>query len=81
MTQRELAQRSGVGLTPLKRFEATGGTTLNNLIALMRGLGLLTRVSELIPEPSALSPLELLDQARSHTQRLPKVSRATFRGA
>ena len=30
--------RSGIGLTPLKRFEKTGATTLRNLIALLRAL-------------------------------------------
>jgi transcriptional regulator with XRE-family HTH domain len=65
MTQRQLAERSGVGLTPLKRFEATGGITLNNLIAILRGLGLLNRITELVPEPISPSPLERLHSRAS----------------
>jgi len=70
ITQRELALKSGVGLTPLKRFEMTGGITLNNLIAILRGLGLLSRITDLVPGPSSPSPFELLEASRAHARRL-----------
>ena len=38
ITQVELARRSGIGLTPLKRFEKTGAITLRNLVAILRAL-------------------------------------------
>lgn len=60
MTQLELSRRSGIGLTPLKRFESTGGITLNNFIAILRALGLIERLSNLVPEPDTPSPMELL---------------------
>jgi transcriptional regulator with XRE-family HTH domain len=69
MTQAELAERSGVGLTPLKRFEKTGGITLANLIALLRGLDLLERLDGLIPKPDSPSPLEVLQAERSSLGR------------
>ena len=69
MTQEELVRRSGVGLTPLKRFERTGGITLNNLIGMLRAMGLLDRLEDLIPEPSAPSPLELLQASRKSAPR------------
>lgn len=71
MTQVELARKSGVGLTPLRRFERTGGTTLANLIAIFRGLDLLDRLEELVPDPDTPSPLEILaaEQARLQKQR------------
>src|SRR5476649_2592102 len=53
LTQAELARRGGVGITPLKRFEKTGGIGLNNLIGMLRALGLLDRLETLVPEPSA----------------------------
>lgn len=73
MTQRQVAVRSGIGLTPLKRFEATGGITLNNLIALLRAMGLLSRIHDLIPAPDSPSPLELLNRLRVQPARAPRL--------
>lgn len=79
MTQTELASRSGVGLTPLKRFEKTGGITLNNLVALLRALHLIDRLTELIPKPETPSPLELLeaDRAGVRRERAPRAKRTS----
>ncbi|WP_157648583.1 hypothetical protein [Thiobacillus denitrificans] len=74
MTQAELCRKSGVGLTPLKRFEKTGGTTLSNLVAIFRALDLLDRLEDLVPEPGSPGPLELLktDRAKTQRQRAPR---------
>jgi len=64
LSQRELSRRTGVGDTPIKRFEKTGGLGLNNFIALLRGLGLLDRLEDLVPDPSTPSPMELLEASR-----------------
>lgn len=81
LTQSALARKSGVGLTPLKRFEHTGGTTLLNLIAMLRGLDLLDRLEDLVPDPSTPGPLEILEaekaRLRKHErQRAPRGTRA-----
>lgn len=72
ITQQELSKKSGVGLTPLKRFERTGGTTLANFIAMLRGLDLLDRLEELIPDPETPSPLEILAAERARLQKQRK---------
>ena len=69
MTQAALSRKSGVGLTPLKRFEKTGGTTLSNLVAMFRALDLLDSLEGLVPEPGSPGPLELLEMDRAQTQR------------
>lgn len=69
MTQAELSRRSGVGLTPLKRFEKTGGTTLSNLVGIFRGLGLLDKLEDLVPDPDSPGPLELLEAERARLKR------------
>lgn len=71
LSQQALSTKSGVGLTPLKRFERTGGTTLLNLVAMFRGLDLLDRLEELVPNPETPSPLEILaeEKARLKKQR------------
>lgn len=69
MTQAELSRRSGVGLTPLKRFERTGGCTLSNLVGIFRGLGLLDRLEGLVPDPEPPGPLELLEAERARLKR------------
>lgn len=70
----ELAKRSGMGLTPLRRFEKTGGITLRNLIALMRAMGLLERLEGLVPDPASLSPMDILEGERKKhiRQRAPR---------
>lgn len=80
MTLDELSQRSGMGLTPLKRFEKTGGITLRNLIALMRAMGLLDRLGELVPTPEGPGPLDLLEaeQAKPVRQRAPRRASASL---
>lgn len=82
MTQEELVRRSGVGLTPLKRFEKTGGATLNNLIGMLRAMGLLDRLEDLIPEPSTPTPLELLQASLENPprRRAPRRKKAAVRG-
>jgi hypothetical protein len=76
VSQVELASRSGIGLTPLKRFEKTGAITVRNLIALLRALDLLDRFETLVPDPSTPSPLELLEaeRAKRPRQRAPRRS-------
>jgi transcriptional regulator with XRE-family HTH domain len=74
MTQADLARKSGVGTTPLKRFEKTGATTLRNLIAIMRALGLVDRLEDLVPAPDSPGPLAMLEaeRARKQRQRAPR---------
>nr|WP_281719514.1 hypothetical protein [Nitrosomonas nitrosa] len=69
MTLDELSRRSGMGLTPLRRFEKTGGITLRNLIALMRAMGMLDRLADLIPPIEAESPMAILERERRTHQR------------
>jgi hypothetical protein len=74
LSQVELARRSGIGLTPLKRFEKTGAITLRNLVALLRALGLLDGLEALVPAPEEPGPLALLaaEKNRSQRQRAPR---------
>lgn len=70
LSQVDLARKSGVGLTPLKRFEKTGAITLRNLVALLRSLDLLDGLEALIPEPDTPGPLALLEVERSKKPRV-----------
>lgn len=69
LSQVEVARRSGIGLTPLKRFEKTGAITLRNLVALLRALDLLERLESLVPPPDTPGPLALLAAERKKLQR------------
>ena len=77
MTQEDLARKSGVALSSLKRFEKTGNMTLGSFIAVLRGLGLLDRLEGLVPSPDAPGPLELLERERaaSFRERAPRFKR------
>ena len=76
MSQAALAKKSGIGLTPLKRFEKTGAITLRNLIAILRALDLLENLTMLIPDPEDPSPVEIWEAevkaARNKRQRAPR---------
>src|SRR5260370_8583878 len=78
MAQGDLAHKSGIGLTPLKRFEKTGAITLRNLIALLRALNLLDGLETLVPPPEAPGPVALLaaERKRTQRQRAPRASKA-----
>jgi hypothetical protein len=69
LSQEAMVRKSGVGLTPLKRFEKTGATTMGNFIAMLRALDLLDGLENLIPDASAPGPLELLEADRKKNQR------------
>ena len=66
MSQKELAERSGVGLTTICHLEqgANRNITLNNFISLLRAVGMEQRLRELLPElpmpPMALREIEKL---------------------
>lgn len=51
MTQQELAERSGVSLASLRRFEQTGEISYYSLLKLAWILSELTPFTELFPEP------------------------------
>jgi hypothetical protein len=78
MSQVELAHKSGIGLTPLKRFEKTGAITLRNLVAILRALNLLDGLDTLVPAPDATGPLALLaaEKQRHQRKRAPRKSKA-----
>lgn len=52
MSQRELAQKSGVSYTTISHFEQekNPNLTLNNFISLLRCIGMESRMAELLPE-------------------------------
>ncbi|HQW21450.1 MAG TPA: hypothetical protein PLI90_12370 [Rhodocyclaceae bacterium] len=76
MSQTALSQLSGIGTTPLKRFEKTGAITLRNLIAILRAMHLLESLDTIIPDPDAPSPLDILAEeqkkAKQARKRAPK---------
>jgi hypothetical protein len=77
MTQVALARKSGIGTTPLKRFEKKGAITLRNLIAILRAMGLVDRLEGLVPQPDGPGPLALLEAERARKkprQRAPRRS-------
>ena len=79
MTQADLAHKSGVGLTPLKRFEKTGAITLRNLISILRSMDLLDGLLAVVPDADSPSPLDVLAEAQKKAkqgrQRAPRSNR------
>ncbi len=76
MSQKELAERSGVSQTTISHFEqgVNRNLTLNNFISLLRVLGLEQRNGEVMPElpmpPMALRKIEKLIPKRVRRSKL-----------
>ena len=66
------AAESGIGLTPLKRFEKTGAITLRNLIAILRAMDLLDGLTGLVPDADSPSPLDVLAEEQRKAKRARK---------
>ncbi len=58
LTQAELALQAGIGRRTLQKAENGEGTTLESLVAILRGLRLLSELDQFLPEPSP-SPVQL----------------------
>ena len=71
ITQGELAQDAGVGKSTIERFEKGHSIQLTSLIRIMRKLGKLEELLELIPD-QADSPMELLMKKGSRKYRASK---------
>ena len=57
--QSTLAERSGVSLPTIRRYERTGRTSVENLLRLCHALGRLDEFAELLKPPVATSLAEL----------------------
>ena len=68
-----LAERAGVSLPTLRRYERTGVTSIENLLRLCHALGHLDEFADLLKPPSVSSLAEL--QARSETEHRKRGSR------
>ena len=66
--QSTLADRSGVSLPTIRRYERTGRTSLENLLRLCHALGRLDEFADLLNPPAASSMAELEAQATATAQ-------------
>ena len=62
LTQATLAERSGVSLGSIKRFERTGEVSLSHLLKIAMVLGCLGDFSELFRKPEYTSIEEILNE-------------------
>ena len=69
-TQDELAERAGVGLSTLKKFEASGQGTLARFLRLAAVLGVIEECSKLFSESHTLESLDAI--SRRQRQRAPR---------
>jgi len=70
-TQAELAERAGITLASLKRFESTGKISIERLLQLAMALGRLNELMQLFQEPEIkrLSDIKKLTKNRQRGKR------------
>jgi transcriptional regulator with XRE-family HTH domain len=70
-TQAELAERAGISLASLKRFESTGQISLSRLLSITMALGRLNEWNSLFEEPEimTLSDIKKLSKQRRRGKR------------
>jgi len=73
-TQAELAERAGITLASLKRFESTGKISLERLSLIALALGRLNELMQLFEEPEimTLSDIKKLTKKRQRGKRKTK---------
>ncbi len=69
--QETLAERSGVSMPTIRRYERTGRTSLENLLKLCHALGRLDEFADLLKPPPASS----IDELAARTTSAPKRKR------
>lgn len=69
--QETLAERSGVSLPTIRRYERTGRTSVENLLKLCHALGRLDEFADLLKPPPASS----IDELAARTASAPKRKR------
>jgi transcriptional regulator with XRE-family HTH domain len=65
LSQRELAERSGVSLGSLKRFESTGQIALESLVKLAQILETTEQLNQLFPPQDDMSHIESLFSSKT----------------
>ncbi len=70
MTQKDLAEKSGVPLSTLKRFEQSGEVSLSAILAIAGALDTLETFEDLFPKPPAtsLDQLDIVDRQRQRAR-------------
>lgn len=74
ITQKALAEGTGVSISTIRKFERTGEVSLKSLLHIAQGLGVLEGFLSLFPRPETRSLQELLEDDRK-----PKRQRARGR--
>lgn len=68
ISQAQLAEKAGIGLRTIKRFEAGEGTTLDTFIRVLKALEISDNLSALVPDQS-VRPLERVSMKGSQRRR------------
>lgn len=68
LTQADLARQAGIGRRTLQKAEEGEVTTVETLVAILRGLGQLAQLGQFLPEPPP-SPVQLAQLQGKQRQR------------
>ena len=68
LTQTSLAEQAGISKRTLERIEAGASVQMSSMIRVLRAIGLLPKLNQMIPERGA-SPIDLLQRKGRQRQR------------
>ncbi len=80
LTQKEVAQQAGIGSATLERMEAGRSSAVSSMLRVLRVLGLLEGLEQLVPPPTP-SPMELLEARGAQRKRASSKRRRLQHGA
>lgn len=77
ITRERVAQRAGVSLSSVERFEKGGNPRLLTVISILREFGLLGGLVAVIPDTSGLTPMQIIEQMkpgrkRAYVRKIPR---------
>ena len=77
LTQQDIVDQTGISLRTIKRIEQGGDCQWSTMIRLFQTYNLIDRLDIFIPEPSAITPIQFVDQQQKSRKRVSKAAKST----
>ena len=77
LTQQDVVDQTGISIGTIKRIELGGDCRFSTLIQLLQTYDLIDHLDMLVPEPSAVSPIQFIEQQQKPRKRASKAVKSS----